>query len=181
MPARDKVLFCAQMDQCGLWELDPQSGAVQGVGPPGEAFLSTGTEDDVWLHGIGALLHVAPKRRMIDYSVGGPSLRWVTTSPDAWPLEYAAPGRADDGRWLGHWIYGTMDMGTAAVHGDCLWCRCGATRLAILRDGQKLEDAAKIENDILDGEPVLQFFETPYGLLAVGKGSAGIVELEPGQ
>jgi len=30
--------------------------------------------------------------------------------------------------------------------------------------------------DPVGGGPVLQFFETPYGLLAVGKGSAGIVK-----
>jgi hypothetical protein len=80
---------------------------------------------------------------------------------------------------IGESFFGAVDMVTAAIHEDRLWARCGRTRIAILQRGQKLEDAAKISNDILDGGPVLQFFETPYGLLAVGQGSAGIVTLLP--
>jgi hypothetical protein len=69
-----------------------------------------------------------------------------------------------------------MDMMTAAIHGDELWACSRKTQIGIVRRGQKVTDAEKIENNILDGGPVLQFFETPYGLLAVGQGSVGVVE-----
>ena len=52
---------------------------------------------------------------------------------------------------------------------------CGKTQIVIVQRGQRVEDGTKILNDILDGGPVLRFFDTPYGLLAVGQGSAGIV------
>ena len=70
---------------------------------------------------------------------------------------------------------------TAAFHGDRLWARCGKDQIIVLKRGQKVEDGTKLTNDILDGRPVLQFFDTPYGLLAVGKGSAGIIEDPAGE
>ena len=35
-----------------------------------------------------------------------------------------------------------------------------------------------LDNNILDGQPVSRFVNTPYGLLGIGNGSIGLIEIE---
>jgi hypothetical protein len=77
------------------------------------------------------------------------------------------------------YMFGGIDLSTAAVHGDEVWARYGKSQLIVLHRGKSFEEATVMDNDILDGGKVLQFFETPYGLIAVGEGSVGLIEGNP--
>ncbi len=160
-------------------EFDPASGKLTRLASAGVVELSAGPEDGFWLKSTYSLTRVDPRNKVFELAVygraagqykdslrSGWSLRTFTFAP---PGGHTAAGSLRDGR---------IDLTTAAIHGDQMWARCGQSQLAILKRGQVLEDARKIDNNILDGGPVLQFFDTPYGLLAVGKGSVGIVDTE---
>lgn len=67
----------------------------------------------------------------------------------------------------------------AAVHGDEIWARYGRSQIIVLRGGEGLDEATIMDNDILEAGKVLQFFETPYGLVAIGEGSVGLIEGQP--
>jgi len=72
-----------------------------------------------------------------------------------------------------------IDLTTAAVHGDEIWARYGPNELVIIRRGKPFADATIMANDILEGQKVLNFYETPYGLIAVGVDSIGLIEGKP--
>ncbi|MHC4336339.1 MAG: hypothetical protein ACYSTG_00085 [Planctomycetota bacterium] len=78
------------------------------------------------------------------------------------------------GSGFGH--AGLINLRTAAVHKGQLWARLGKNRLIILHKGNGFEKAEKIANNILDGNQVLRFFSTPYGLIAIGEGTVGLIE-----
>ena len=69
-----------------------------------------------------------------------------------------------------------FDLISAAIHGDQLWARFGMSQIAILKRGRPFEETEIIPNDILDGEPVVRFISTPYGLVAIGNGTVGLIE-----
>ncbi len=72
----------------------------------------------------------------------------------------------------------TFNMTTSALHNNTLWVILGENRLFILGMGQSADDAQIIDNNILNGEPVYRFVSTPYGLVAIGKGTVGLIETE---
>ena len=180
---RDLVLLYGEANHDhGLWGLDPQSGKLQKLASFGEVSQGFATEDDVWLQGSDALVHVDMHNRLFALAVSDSASEVrARGGPPAWPTQVATFGPVADKNQVGLLTWGRIDLSTAAIHGDQLWARCGKTQIAILQRGQRPEDARKINNDILDGDPVLQFFDTPYGLLAVGQGSAGIVETGDGK
>ncbi|GAH35776.1 unnamed protein product, partial [marine sediment metagenome] len=71
-----------------------------------------------------------------------------------------------------------IDLRTAVVYQDKLWARLGESQLIILHKGKGFEEAEIIDNNILNGEKVLRFFSTPYGLIAIGEGTAGLIETQ---
>jgi hypothetical protein len=49
-----------------------------------------------------------------------------------------------------------------------------ATQIAVVHRGRPFAER-RSGNDLLDGEPVLKFLSTPYGLVAIGDGAVGLV------
>jgi len=144
----------------------------------GMFFLTTGTADKPCLHNPCTMLQIDRQHRTLQLPFFDAREGGVKAIPGAWPVAEAATfAPKDEMRQCGPSEYGWIDLNTAAIHGDQLWARAGDCRVLILQRGQKLDDAKKIENNFLDDGPVLQFFDTPYGLLAVGQGNVGIVEL----
>ena len=80
---------------------------------------------------------------------------------------------------LGTYELGCIDLSTAAIHDGKLWARYGKNQLVILPRGQSLDEAQILANNILDGGKVLRFLSTPYGLVAIGEGSVGLIERSP--
>ena len=74
--------------------------------------------------------------------------------------------------------YSYQNFGTAAIYQDKFWARFGQSQIIITEKGKGKEAAKIIDNNILNGEGALKFFSTPYGLVAVGEGSIGIVNTE---
>ena len=173
------VLYCAG---ARLWVFDPRSGEAQQLVYERDCFLSAGPPDAPCFLSHSALLRTDTQRKRLQVVLASTfEHRAMQCGIASWTLEDNTFAPPDEGERLLSWVLGGIDLSTAAVHGDQLWARCGKTQIAILQRGQKVEEAVKINNDILDGGPVLQFFETPFGLLAVGQGSVGIVEIEEGK
>jgi hypothetical protein len=65
-----------------------------------------------------------------------------------------------------------------AIHNDVLWVHWGrrTIQLLVIGRGKKLEEGQFLDNTILEGDPVLRFLSTPYGLVAIGNGVVGLVE-----
>lgn len=78
---------------------------------------------------------------------------------------------------FGHKNLGSIDIRTAAVHGDKMWARQGLSQLIAIQKGKSLDQADVMNNDILNGGPVLRFFSTPCGLVAIGEGTVGLIDL----
>ncbi len=179
LPDNGKVVLQSS-PQTALWVFDPASEELRQVAQTvlvGEAWDPAG---DGWLRGRNGLLHVDARQEVLAVELASSvAQQWIVDHPHAWKVKPDAFAPAVDAYRLTYAPRGGLDLGTAAVHGDHLWARCGQTRIAVLRRGQKLDDAIMIVNDILDGEPVLRFIETPYGLLAVGDGCVGIIEDPP--
>ena len=159
----------------GLWEYHPGSGEAHLLGNFTADHYS-GNADGFYLWEDNSILHVDPRQKECRYELAS---RMTLNDPalriePPWRLEKSGLPPVDPHQW-------DIDFVTAAFHGDRLWARCGKTGIIIVQRGQKVEDGTKIPNDILDGGPVLQFFDTPYGLLAVGQGSAGIIEDQAGE
>ena len=68
------------------------------------------------------------------------------------------------------------DPETGDIHNDKFWARLGESQIIIVEKGGDFEDAQLIDNNILDGGSVLKFVSTPYGLVAIGEGTVGIIE-----
>ena len=71
---------------------------------------------------------------------------------------------------------GYLDLSTCAVQDNKLWARLGRSQIIIIHKGKGFEEAEIIDNNILNGDKVLRFFSTPYGLIAVGEGTVGLIE-----
>jgi hypothetical protein len=100
---------------------------------------------------------------------------------ELWPLKDApffAPSASGFGVF-GHYEHGHLSAATGTVHGGAFWARSGLHRIAVVEEGQAPEDGLVVDNNLLDGGPVLRFQSTPWGLLAIGVGSVGLIERAP--
>lgn len=79
---------------------------------------------------------------------------------------------------LGVYSFGNVDLSSCTIHNDELWARYGRDQIAILKRGDTFEETKIIPNNLLDGEPVERFISTPYGIIAIGRGTVGIIETE---
>jgi hypothetical protein len=73
---------------------------------------------------------------------------------------------------------GNINLSTSTIHNNKLWARMGASQILIAEKGKSYEEAQIIDNNLLDGQPVERFVSTPYGLIAIGKGTVGLIETE---
>jgi hypothetical protein len=81
---------------------------------------------------------------------------------------------------IGPYTYkaGTLDLSTGTIHNNKFWARLGQSQIIIAEKGKSFEEAEIIDNNILDGGPVFRFVSTPYGLIAIGEGTVGLIETE---
>jgi hypothetical protein len=75
-----------------------------------------------------------------------------------------------------YYSLGNLDLSTSVIHNNKLWARQGTSQIIIAEKGKSYEEAQIIDNNILDGEPVCRFVSTPYGLIAIGEGTVGLIE-----
>ena len=176
--------FRDQIPWMGLWRLDTTTrnltylgacGAEQGI----QDHLD-GAGGNCWCRGGSSLVRIDAESREATYLFG---FRWR-------PLSRQVAGT---GRWLdcrndlflpedsmpavpfGPRERGGIDLTSSAMHGDDLWTLLGNTQIAVVHRGKPFAEATILANDLLDGEPVLKFLSTPYGLVAIGDGAVGLV------
>ena len=79
----------------------------------------------------------------------------------------------------GQYVFGGIDLSTSAIHSGRIWARLGNNQIIIISRGEQPEEAVIIDNNILNGHSVSRFFSTPYGLVAIGNGTIGLIETSP--
>jgi len=70
---------------------------------------------------------------------------------------------------------GSIDLSSAAIHNDTVWAQSGKTRLIAIPRGATEDRLVVRDNDLLDGELVLEFLGTPHGLIAIGEEAVGLI------
>lgn len=71
-------------------------------------------------------------------------------------------------------------LSTGALHNGRFWGRWGRSQIIVIPWGAGVEEAQIVDNNILDGHAVCNFMSTPYGLVAIGDGTVGLVETGAG-
>ncbi len=165
----------------GIWELDPITLEPEHVcytGTPEARIISHGK--DHLLVGIWSFGRFDPEQGRMELLLGGPVSK-SDQSKSKWAVEDSpfVPQAVASSMNLGTYELGCIDLSTAAIHDGKLWARYGKNQLVILPRGQSLDEAQILANNILDGGKVLRFLSTPYGLVAIGEGSVGLIERSP--
>jgi len=70
---------------------------------------------------------------------------------------------------------GSIDLSSAVVHNDTVWAQLGKTQLIAIPRGATEDQIVVRDNDLLDGELVLEFRSTPHGLIAIGEDAVGLI------
>ena len=149
--------------------------------PPRDSRLLSGEivpdENCFWVRRAFFIVRFDPVRFDSDYLLGR------STTVEVSPVQATSRPRSffSDDSWrriaFGPCVTGgNLDLSTAAVHKNMMWVRYGLTRFVIMKRGENFDKARYVDNDILDASAVLKFFNTRYGLLAVGDGCAGLIE-----
>jgi len=160
-------------DSWGLWRLDGDGGMPERI----LSAVNAGPHQWVLSESMLARLpaDMETMRRLAAYTKGE-----MEPVPPGRLLEEAPlwVGGALPRSNLGFWTVAHVDGNSAAVYKDRFWGRKGDHHILVIKRGQRYEDAHVIENDILDGRPVMRFFASPFGLIAVGEGDVGIVSID---
>ncbi len=72
---------------------------------------------------------------------------------------------------------GGVYLQPAVVHEGKLWT-LGSHRLIVIPAGAAMDDVAIMDNNLLNGREVESLLSTPYGLIGVGAGMAGLIGIE---
>jgi hypothetical protein len=166
-------------DITGLWRINIFSKELKFIwhDPFIRYFLESieDTGDSLWLRDLELLSRFDPNSEVATIILGDQRTKAkVNPMPKIKHSGFTSdPAPAVE---LGHLNWGHISLRTAAVEGNKLWARLGESQLIVIEKGKGFRDAEIFENNILEGEKVLRFFSTPYGLIAIGEGTVGLIE-----
>jgi len=177
-------MFQGMAPWMGLWRLDTTTHSVRYYRYCG---VETGifgrleaVGKDLWCRGNLSLVRIDTESEEASYIFGTtwrPSTRkafalapWLDCRNDLFLPEDSMPAVP-----FGSRERGGIDLTSSAMYGDDLWTLLGNTQIAVIHRGKLFAEATILANDLLDGEPVLKFLSTPYGLVAIGDGAVGLV------
>jgi hypothetical protein len=80
--------------------------------------------------------------------------------------------------WRESVLDGLLQFSSAAIAGDRMWVTCSDGRIAVIEKDKPLEESEFHGWDLLPGDEVRRFMDTPYGLAVIGSQSVGIIETE---
>ena len=125
------------------------------------------------------LAQVLPDTRQLRTLLTDMWTRAAVCAPE-WTMEHEPfiPDCASDDLRDRPRMFYRIRLSAAALHGDEIWAPHGDSQIIVIHRGRSLEEVELIENNILDGRRVVRFFSTPFGLIAIGEGSVGIVQTE---
>jgi hypothetical protein len=176
-------LGVAAREEAGLWRLDQATRDLRRLCVFTDYATIVGWGREHWLADDCLLAHLdsdSSKVELLLVSDEG-AKRFQGQERTTWVVEntpFVPPTSQAKMNFLTY-MFGDIDLSTAAVHGDEIWARYGKSQIIVLRRGKGLDEATIMDNNILEGGKVLQFFETPYGLIAIGEGSVGLIEGSP--
>ena len=164
-----------------FWKIDLNSRKLKYIRPLSGEFL----------YGSGNNIMIQSSSYLIDFNPVSESMRLLLRDSKRTLKRY--PQRGDniygleedifvpesflDNVVLGpYYAQGNLDLATGAIHNNKLWARLGRYQILIIEKGKSFEEAQIIDNDILDGKPVIKFVSTPYGLVGIGEGVVGLIE-----
>ncbi len=159
----------------GLWKMDLETLVPRYVGSLPRRCRIVQLRNNWWLNSPYMLARLDPHSSRIERLATGPE---SDTKSDTWSVQDSlfVPEPSKTDVVYGPYLAARLDLGTAAIHGRKLWARYGKDQLGIIPRGESFDKAEIIENNILDGGKVLRFLSTPYGLIAIGEGTVGLVE-----
>ena len=164
----------------GLWKINTNTKQPEHLWHDDQFPLVLENIDDFgqswWLRDLRSLIRFDPDSETAAFIMG-----WSRVLRKADPMpqlvqDLFVPESSPNKIECGFTSSGFIDLRTAAVHQDKLWARLGESQLIAIHKGKGFEEAEIIDNNILNGNKVLRFFSTPYGLIAVGEGTVGLIE-----
>ena len=164
----------------GLWKIDTKTKEPKFLWQDKQTPLVLENIDDCgqswWLRDLRSLIRFDPDSETTTFIMG-----WSRVLRKADPMpqlnqDLFVPKSSLKEYGIGFIEHGLIGLRTAAVHDDTLWARSGKSQLIIIHRGKGFEEAEIIDNNILNGNTVLRFFSTPYGLIAIGEGTVGLIE-----
>jgi hypothetical protein len=179
----NRLLFSVSgIEQSGLWKLDTNTRQLKYIWPI-YGDLSNGVGDNVWLKSRSYYVKIDPSSEKMTLLVRN-ALSKLKMYPDKSPLEgltedmFLPESFLDKVKLSFYYSQGNLDLSTGTIHNSKLWARLGTSQIIIAEKGKSFEEADIIDNNILDGKPVEKFVSTPYGLIAIGEGTVGLIETE---
>jgi hypothetical protein len=180
-------------DLNGLWRFDSATGDVERLfsfspRPPTDnsPTVLKGTDGGPWILSSTLIAHLVPQSAKVELSA---LADFNSTIPEnlakyhqgAWTCEMLpfVSGRGQERNTVAWLPQSMVNAATGAVRGDDFWARYGATQIIVCHRGKSFDEATIMDNNILEGRAVLDFFPTPYGLIAVGQGCIGLIEGSP--
>ncbi|MHC4336336.1 MAG: hypothetical protein ACYSTG_00070 [Planctomycetota bacterium] len=178
-----------QMEQWwGLWKIDTNTRQLKYLWHDNQFPLVLESIDDFgkswWLRDLYSLILFDPKLEKANFVIGRKRIfRSADPMPELQIDPFVPQSSREDESTSEEFKYGFMSSGyielrTAAVHEDKLWARLGKSQLIIIHKGKSFGEAEILDNNILNGDKILRFFSTPYGLIAIGEGTVGLIEIK---
>jgi hypothetical protein len=165
----------------GLWEMDTETKKLKHLWQ--NAYMRHGLEridvcgGDYWLNGAFILVKFDPVLERGAFVAGWSFILGRTKQMFEMMVDPFVTDKNLGQSEFGHRTLGSIAIRTGSVHGDKMWARQGLSQVIIIHKGKSLAQAEVIDNNILNGGPVLRFISTPYGLVAIGEGTVGLIGL----
>ncbi len=178
----NKLFFSASgnnINQGGLWKLNTDTLDLQYIWS-GVTDIYKDMNNDIWLNSTSYKMKLEPDSEKITAIMLPGKKQWyanVIKAISGLDKDLFVPESFLNAVTFGpYYALGNLDLSTSAIHNNKLWARIGKSQIIIAEKGKKFEEAQIIENNILDGQPVEKFVSTLYGLIAIGKGTVGLIE-----
>jgi hypothetical protein len=189
-PAQDKLFFFTSRTSLprqettsdGLWRMDVATRALMYLG-----FGGLSDSGHVVMDGTRCLF--ADRSSLVEFDLGTEKARlvcgdtwWLTQNPQlcSQRLEVERAGGVGESPnrkfTYGPSVFGRVDLSGAAVHEKRVWAPLGESQVVVIPAGGTEGEVVTLDNTLLEGGPVLRFMSTPYGLIGIGHGTAGIID-----
>jgi hypothetical protein len=168
----------------GLWRMDVRTKELKyfglgGIRRPGWGHVVADHKPWVFCD-RSSLVEFDPGSERGEVILGEPS--WTRQVP-SWDVKRVEFERADlaseesqKGLSYGPWFTNSVDLSEAAIHENRVWARLGPSQLVVIPCRGTKGSTIITDNNLLDGSEAERFVSTPYGLIAIGNGTVGLVE-----
>ena len=184
----DMLFFIASgIEKYGLWQMNINTYALKYLGPVG-LFLGAPSGDTIEY--IENKLLIKSYSYLIELDMDSKKMTGIygdmqllqkafmdkNLTVPFFNNELSNTGFTNTLKFGPYYAMGNLDLSTGVIHNNKLWARLGKSQIIITEQGQRYENSQIINNNILDGEAVWKFVSTPYGLVAIGEGTVGLIE-----